>query len=74
MAQWLALWARNGPELERGRVADLQRLTDESAARIALDLVWPMAPIGPGDAGAGLRLIRAVLERLHASDDATPVR
>jgi len=66
-SEWLALWAREGPELERRRVADLRALTDESAARIAVDLVWPMAPAGPGDAGAGLRLLRDVLERLHGN-------
>jgi hypothetical protein len=66
-AQWLALWARNGRELDARRVEDLRMLTDASAARIAVDVVWPMAPLAPGDAGEGLRPIREVLTRLHGT-------
>lgn len=63
-ARWLESWARNGPLLESHRVAELRQLTDEESARIAVDLVWPMAAPGPGDGGAGLQALRDVLQRL----------
>jgi hypothetical protein len=63
-ARWLETWARNGPLLEARRVADLRQLTDEVSAWVAVDLVWPMAPSGPGDDGAGLRPLGDALRRL----------
>jgi hypothetical protein len=63
-ARWLESWSRMAPLLEARRVAELRQLTDESAARIAVDLVWPLAPTGPGDDGAGLTPMHVVLQRL----------
>jgi hypothetical protein len=63
-AQWLEDWARTGPLLEARRVAELRQLTSADAARIALELLWPMVPPGPGDGGAGLAPMRDVLRRL----------
>ena len=63
-AQWLANWARTGPRLEARRVAELRQLTSADAARIAVELLWPMVPPGPGDDGAGLGPMHDVLQRL----------
>ena len=63
-AQWLKGWARVGPILEARRVSELRRLTDAESARIAVDLLWPMVPPGPGDDGEGLRPMHSVLARL----------
>jgi hypothetical protein len=63
-AAWLGLWARNGSDLEALRVTELRRLTEETSARIAVELVWPMAPPGSGDDGAGIRTMRVALDRL----------
>jgi hypothetical protein len=37
--QWLTQWERVGPALEAERTAELQALTEEDAARIAVDMV-----------------------------------
>ena len=63
-AQWLEHWARTGPLLEARRVAELQQLTSAEAARIAVELLWPMVPPSPGDDGAGLGPMHDVLRRL----------
>lgn len=63
-AQWLAQWARTGPLLEARRVAELRQLTSAESARIAVELLWPMASPGSGDDGAGLRPMHDVLRRL----------
>jgi len=63
-AEWLATWAHNGPLLEARRVAELRRLTDSDSARVAVEFVWPMAHVGPGDNGEGLLAIKDVLRRL----------
>jgi hypothetical protein len=65
-AEWLAGWARTGPLLEARRLAELRLLTEADAARVAFDLVWPMAPVGPGDQGEGLIAIKDALQRLSA--------
>jgi hypothetical protein len=65
-AEWLASWARIGPLLEAQRVAELRRLTSAEAARIAVELLWPVVPPGPGDDGAGLAPMHDVLRRLAA--------
>jgi len=62
-AEWLNNWARLGPILEARRVSELRQLTDVESARIAVELLWPMAS-GPGDNGEGLRAIHDVLRRL----------
>ena len=62
--EWLASWARMGPLLEARRVAELRQLTGAESARIAVELLWPMVPPGPGDDGAGLRAMHDVLRRL----------
>ena len=64
--QWLKGWARVGPILEARRVSELRLLTDAESARIAVDLLWPMVPPGPGDDGEGLRQMHTVLARLAA--------
>jgi hypothetical protein len=63
-AEWLAGWARNGPLLEERRLAELRQLTDADVARIAVELVWPMALVGPGDDGEGLVAIKDALKLL----------
>ena len=63
-AEWLESWARTGPLLEARRVAELRQLTGAESARIAVELLWPMVPPGPGDDGAGLRAMHDVLRRL----------
>jgi hypothetical protein len=63
-AEWLASWARTGPLLEARRVAELRQLTAAESARIAVELLWPLVPSGPGDDGAGLRAMHDVLRRL----------
>jgi hypothetical protein len=65
-AQWLEQWASTGPLLEARRVAELRELTGADAARIAVDLVWPLVPLGSGDDGAGLVPMHDVLRRLAA--------
>lgn len=63
--EWLKGWARVGPILEARRVSELRQLTDAESARIAVDLLWPMVPPGPGDDGEGLRQMPGVLARLE---------
>lgn len=63
-AEWLASWARTGPLLEARRVSELRQLTGAESARIAVELLWPMAPPGAGDDGEGLRPMHDVLRRL----------
>ncbi len=63
-ATWLDSWARTGPLLEARRVSELRQLTGAEAARIAMELLWPMVPPGPGDDGAGLSPMHGVLQRL----------
>jgi hypothetical protein len=63
LARWLDDWRRMEPLLESERTRELQALTDEDAARIAVDLVWPMGTLGDdpgGDDGAGLEVIVAL--------------
>ena len=64
MKRWVDEWRRVGPLLEARRVAELRRLSEEEAARIAVELLWPMARIGEGDAGEGLTAMRDALRRL----------
>lgn len=63
-AEWLEGWARTGPLLEARRVEELRQLTGAESARIAVELLWPMVPPGPGDDGEGLRPMHDVLRRL----------
>ncbi|MSO36029.1 MAG: hypothetical protein EXQ50_12900 [Acidobacteria bacterium] len=63
-AEWLKNWARVGPLLESRRVVELRQLTSAEAARVAVELLWPMVPRGPGDDGAGLGPMHDVLRRL----------
>jgi hypothetical protein len=65
-AEWLKHWARVGPLLESRRVAELRQLTAAEGARVAVELLWPMVPPGPGDDGAGLGPMHDVLRRLAA--------
>ena len=51
--QWLESWKVAGPILDAERVANLRRLDDATAARIALGL-WSMARLGTGDSGEEL--------------------
>ena len=52
--RWLNQWKTAGPALEAERVARLRELDESEAARIAVELLWPMTPPGGGDGGAGL--------------------
>lgn len=63
-ARWLESWARLGPLLEARRVSELRQLTGTESARIAVELLWPAVPPGPGDDGAGLGPMHDVLRRL----------
>ena len=63
-AAWLESWARMGPLLEVRRVSELRQLTGAESARIAVELLWPMVPPGPGDNGEGLRPMHDALRRL----------
>ena len=64
MAEWLRHWARMGPLLEARRVSELRQLTGVESARLAVEVLWPMVPPGPGDNGEGLRALHDVLRRL----------
>lgn len=64
MKRWADEWRRVGPLLDARRVAALRRLTEEDAARIAVELLWPMARVGEGDAGEGLAAMRNALRQL----------
>lgn len=63
-AEWLRYWARVGPLLAQRRTTELRQLTEEESARIAVDLLWPMAQPGSGDGGKGLEPMRDALRRL----------
>lgn len=65
-AEWLEGWARVGPLLEARRVSELRQLSAVESARIAVELLWPMVPPGPGDGGEGLVPMHDVLQRLAA--------
>ena len=62
--RWLNQWKTAGPALEAERVARLRELDESEAARIAVELLWPMAPPGGGDGGAGLLPMSEALRRL----------
>ena len=67
LGQWLATWQRMGPILEAERTAELQALTEVEAARIAVELVWPMGTLGDhrgGDDAEGLVAIKDALRAL----------
>ena len=63
-AAWLSHWAFMGPRLEARRASELRQLTDVESARVAVELLWPMVPPGPGDNAEGLRAIHDALRRL----------
>jgi hypothetical protein len=67
MKRWLEHWTRLGPLLEAERIEGLRRLDDVEAARIARDLVWPMATLGDhrgGDDAAGIEPMKDALRKL----------
>ncbi len=64
MKRWLDNWKRVGPILEASRVEGLRRLTEDEAARIARDLLWPMVPPGGGDDAEGIAPMKDALRRL----------
>ncbi len=64
MKQWVEHWKRVGPLLEAQRVTELRALTEAESARIAVELLWPMAPLGSGDDGGGLMPIQVAQRRL----------
>ena len=72
MKRWLDVWKVAGPMLDAERVASLRRLTETDAARIAVELLWPMVGVGGGDSGEGLLPMRDALRRL-AAQPAPPV-
>jgi hypothetical protein len=60
LEQWLDDWSRVGPALDAERTAELRAMTDAEAARIAVEIVWPMGALGEhrgGDDGEGLEVI-----------------
>ena len=57
---------RVGPLLEARRVVQLRALTEAEAARIAVEILWPMTSVGHGDAGDGLAPMRDALRKLAA--------
>lgn len=63
--RWLALWQQQGRSLEEQRTTELRKLDDESAARIAVELVWRLGTLGDhrgGDDGVGLVSIKQALD------------
>jgi hypothetical protein len=64
MKRWVDNWKRVGPLLEARRTADLRRLTEGEAARIATELLWVGQPAGQGDSAAGLVAMREALRKL----------
>ena len=66
MKQWLDQWKQAGPILEAERVANLRKLDDPESARIAVELLWPLARVGLGDAGEGLVPMKEALRCLSA--------
>lgn len=62
MQDWVDHWKRVGPALEAERVSRLRELDESESARIAVELLWPLAGIG-GDSGEGLRLIAEAFRR-----------
>ena len=66
MKRWLDVWKIAGPMLDDERVAGLRRLTATEAARIVVELLWPMVPVGGGDSGEGLVPMRDALRRMAA--------
>jgi hypothetical protein len=72
MKRWLDNWKRVGPILEAQRVVELRALTEVESARVAVELLWPTAPVGGGDDGEGLALMHAALRRLGSGLDSSP--
>lgn len=64
MKRWVDEWKRVGPHLEARRTADLRRLTEAEAARIATSVLWVGQPDGEGDRGEGLVAIQEALRKL----------
>jgi hypothetical protein len=62
--RWLDQWKTAGPVLEAERIAALRGLDEAGAARIASDMLWPLAAPGGGDDGAALLGMSAALRRL----------
>ncbi len=65
--RWLDTWGWLGRSLEDLHTKDLRALDDTSAARIAVELVWPLGTLGDhrgGDDGAGLLSIKQALRTL----------
>lgn len=72
MTRWVDQWKIAGPMLDAERLAGLRRLTETEAARIAVELLWPMAPVGGGDDGAGIVPMKDALRRLAAARQVPP--
>ena len=67
MKEWIDQWKRAGPILEARRVAELRALSEAEAARIAVELVWPMGTLGDrrgGDDATGLMAMKDALSKL----------
>lgn len=69
MKQWVEQWKRIAPVLDAERTAALQAMTEADAARIAVEIVWPIGTLGEyrgGDDGAGLEAIVRLQRRAAA--------
>ena len=64
LRRWLDEWRIRGEALDRERLERLRALDEIEAARIACELLWPMARIGGGDSAEGLVPIKKALRRL----------
>ena len=64
MKLWVENWKRVGPILEAQRTADLRRLDERGAARIAVESLRVDQPITHGDAGEGLVAMAQALRQL----------
>ncbi len=63
MRRWLDNWKRVGPILGAERVANLRKMDETESARIAVASLWPMARVGAGDSGEGLKTMKDALRR-----------
>lgn len=64
LRRWLDEWRVRAEVLDGERLARLRALDETEAARIACDLLWPMARIGAGDSAEGLIPIKTALRQL----------
>jgi hypothetical protein len=64
LRRWLDEWRVRGEALDQERLDRLRALDEPEAARIACQLLWPMARTGAGDSADGLLRIKDALRLL----------